>query len=202
MFTGIVLKMGKLIALEKKSEITLTIETGHLENVKIGDSVAVNGSCLTVIRFDADNTRCLFNLSRETLKLSNLGDLPKGSYVNLELPLTLNDFLGGHLVSGHLDGVARLKTMRKKGDSTTLSFTYRNAEWRKFLVHKGSVTLNGVSLTLTEVKQTYFSVEVIPHTLDSTNYKYAKIGERVNIELDLMGKYLYNLRWSGVNRQI
>jgi riboflavin synthase len=194
LFTGIVLKLGKLIALEKKSEITLTVETGLLENVKIGDSVAVNGACLTVVRFDADNTRCLFNLSKETLKLSNFSDLTKGSYVNLELPLTLNDFLGGHLVSGHLDGVVRLKTIRKKGDSTTFSFTYQDREWRKFLVYKGSVTLNGVSLTLTEVKQTYFSVEVIPHTLETTIFKYAKIGERVNLELDLMGKYLYNLR--------
>lgn len=197
MFTGIVLKMGKLLALEKKREITLTVETGVLENVKIGDSVAVNGACLTVIEFNSHRTQCKFNLSRETLKLSNFSDLTKGTFVNLELPLTLQDFLGGHLVSGHLDGVVRLRGMQKKGDSTTLSFTYRNSEWRKFLVHKGSVTLNGVSLTLSQVKATYFSVEIIPHTLDTTNLKYAKIGERINLELDLIGKYLYNLKWPG-----
>ncbi len=194
MFTGIVLKMGKLLSLERKSEITLSVETGKLDRVKIGDSVAVNGACLTVVGFEAGGERCKFNLSTETLKLSNLGDLPSGSYVNLELPLTLNDFLGGHLVSGHLDGVVRIKTIRKKGDSTTFSFTFRNSEWRKFLVYKGSVTVNGISLTITEAKSTTFSVEVLPHTLNSTTLKYAKIGERVNLELDLIGKYLYNLR--------
>ncbi|MCP5052867.1 MAG: riboflavin synthase [bacterium] len=194
MFTGIILKMGKLVSLEKKSKISLTIGTGPLERVKIGDSVSVNGACLTVVDFDTKQGRCRFNLSKETLGLSNFSDLPKGSYVNLELPLTLDDFLGGHLVSGHLDGVARVKSIRQKGDSATYSFTYRDREWRKFLVYKGSVTINGISLTLSEVKQTHFSVEVIPHSLESTNLKYLKIGERVNVELDLMGKYLYNLR--------
>jgi len=198
MFTGIVLKIGKLLTLEKKSQITLTVETGLMdERVKLGDSVAVNGACLTVTQFQSGGTICQFNLSRETLKLSNFSDLVKGSYLNLELPLTLNDFLGGHLVSGHLDGTVRLKSVRSRPDGTMYSFTYQNSEWRKFLIYKGSVTLNGISLTLSEVKQTYFSVEVIPHTLETTNLKYAKIGERVNLELDLIGKYLYNQRWSG-----
>jgi riboflavin synthase len=199
MFTGIVIKMGKLVALEKKSKITLTIETGPLPRVKTGDSVAVNGACLTVTAYDKALGRCTFDLSRETLNLSNFSDLPKGSYVNLELPLTLQDFLGGHLVSGHLDGIARIKAIRKKGDSTSFSFSYRNPEWRKFLVHKGSVTLNGISLTISEVRQADFSVEVIPHTLETTNLKFAKIGERMNLELDLIGKYLYNLERSGSN---
>jgi riboflavin synthase len=192
MFTGIILKMGKLISLEKKNPITLTIETGSLKNIKIGDSVAVNGACLTVIAFD--NSRCQFHLSEESLKLSNFSDLIRGSYVNLELPLTLQDFLGGHLVSGHLDGVVRVKSIQKHSSSTSFSFTYQNREWKKFLIHKGSVALNGISLTLSEVKGSYFSTEVIPHTLNSTTLKYTKIGERVNLELDLMGKYLYNLK--------
>lgn len=191
MFTGIVLKVGKLVGLDRKNPPTLTVETGPLERVKIGDSVAVNGSCLTVVSMDGD--KCTFNVSAETIKLSTFGDLPKGSYVNLELPLTLNDFLGGHLVSGHLDGVVRVKAIRKRGDGTTFSFTYQNSDWRKFLVHKGSVTVNGISLTISEVSDTFFSVEVIPHTLASTNLKYVKIGERINLELDLIGKYLYNL---------
>ncbi len=199
MFTGIILKPGKFLSLEHKKEITLAVETGELPRVKIGDSVAVNGACLTIIGFENGGQSCRFNLSRETLKLSNLGDLPRGSVVNLELPLTLNDFLGGHLVSGHLDGVVRLKTKQTKGDSTTFSFIFQNRDWVKFLIHKGSVTLNGVSLTLSEVRQSFFSVEVIPHTLTTTNLKYLKIGERVNLELDLIGKYLYNLRWSGEN---
>ncbi|NIM14631.1 MAG: riboflavin synthase [Candidatus Aminicenantes bacterium] len=191
MFTGIILKMGKLVSLEKKNPITLTIETGSLEDVKPGDSVAVNGACLTVVA--TQGSRCQFNLSNETLTLSNFGDLPRGAYVNLELPLTMKDFLGGHLVSGHLDGVVRVKSIRKRGDSVTFSFTFQDREWRKFLVHKGSAALNGISLTLTDVGDSFFSVEVIPHTLDTTNLQYVKVGERLNLELDLIGKYLYNL---------
>jgi riboflavin synthase len=192
MFTGIILKMGKLVSLDKKDPITLTIETGLLERVKTGDSVAVNGACLTVVAFDGNN--CQFHLSDETLKLSNFSDITRGSYVNLELPLTMQDFLGGHLVSGHLDGVARVKSVQKRPGSWTFSFTYQDRHWRKFLVHKGSVALNGISLTLSEVRESFFSVEVIPHTLETTNLKYTKIGDRMNLELDLMGKYLYNLK--------
>ena len=180
-----------MVSLNKKNPITLTIETGCLEHIKIGDSVAVNGACLTVVTYNG--SQCQFNLSEETFKLSHFSDLTRGSNVNLELPLTLQDFLGGHLVSGHLDGVARVKSMKKQSGGWTFSFTYQDREWRKFLVHKGSVAVNGISLTLSEVRESFFSVEVIPHTLDTTTLKYAKIGERVNLELDLMGKYLYNL---------
>ncbi len=195
MFTGIILKMGKLVNLEKKNPISLLVDTGPLQNVKIGDSVAVNGACLTITAFNGN--QCRFNLSQETLKLSNFGDLTTGSMVNLELPLTLNDFLGGHMVSGHLDGMARVRSIQHNGTGTTFSFTYQNRDWKKFLVHKGSVTLNGISLTLTDVKTSFFSVEVIPHTLISSNLQYAKVGERVNLELDLIGKYLYNIVVSG-----
>jgi riboflavin synthase len=192
MFTGIILKMGRLVSLEKKNPLTLTVATGPLEAVKIGDSVAVNGACLTVVAFDGKE--CRFHLSEETWSRSHFSDLIKGSYINLELPLKLQDFLGGHLVSGHLDGVARLKSLQKRGSSTTFSFTYREREWGKFFIAKGSVTVNGISLTVSELRDSFFSVEVIPHTLETTNLKYAKIGERMNIELDLLGKYLYNFR--------
>ncbi len=191
MFTGIVLKMGKFISLEKKSNLTLSIDAGPLENVKIGDSIAVNGACLTVVGIH--HTLYTFNLSLETLRLSNFEDLTRGSYVNIELPLTLQDFLGGHLVSGHLDGVVRVKTINKGIGSTHFSFIYQDSQWKKFLIPKGSITLNGISLTLSEVKSSYFTVEIIPHTLERTNLKYVKVGERVNLELDMMGKYLYNL---------
>lgn len=194
MFTGIILKMGKLVSLDKKDPITLTVETGLLEHVKIGDSVAINGACLTAVAIDG--YKCQFHLSNETLKLSNFSDLTRGSYVNLELPLTMQDFLGGHLVSGHLDGMVRVKSRQKRPGSWTFSFTYQDREWRKFLVHKGSVTLNGISLTLSEVRESFFSVEVIPHTLETTNLKYTKIGDRMNLELDLIGKYLYNQKLS------
>lgn len=191
MFTGIVLTLGKLVGLEKKNPITLTLDITLPHNVKIGDSVSVNGACLTVISIE--NNTYKFNISNETLQLSNLGDIVRGNFVNIELPLTLKDFLGGHLVSGHLDGVARVKSIQSHGHSTTFSFIYQNREWRKFLVYKGSVTINGISLTISDVKDTSFSVEVIPHTLATTNLQYIKVGERINLELDLIGKYLYNL---------
>ncbi len=183
--------MGKFISLEKKSNPTLTIDAGVLENVKTGDSVAINGACLTAV--DMAGHLYKFNLSQETLRLANFGDLIRGSYVNIELPLTMQDFLGGHLVSGHLDGVVRVKAIEAGVGSTKFSFVYRDRQWRKFLIHKGSVTLNGISLTLSEVKGSYFSVEIIPHSLEATNLKYLKIGERVNLELDMLAKYLHNL---------
>jgi len=191
MFTGIVLKMGTFVSLERKSAPTLTVDAGELERVRVGDSVAVNGSCLTVV--EMNRGRYKFNLSPETLRLSNFGDLTRGSYLNIELPLTLQDFLGGHLVSGHLDGVVRVRSITRGAGSTKFSFVYRDRQWKRYLIHKGSVTLNGVSLTLSEVGGSYFSVEIIPHTLASTNLKYLKVGERVNLELDMMGKYLYGL---------
>lgn len=191
MFTGIVLKMGTFVSLERGGAPTLTVDIGELERVKLGDSVAVNGSCLTVVEMKGG--RYKFNLSGETLRLSNFGDLSRGSYLNIELPLTLQDFLGGHLVSGHLDGVVRVKAITKGAGSTKFSFVYRDRQWKRYLIHKGSVTLNGVSLTLSEVKSSYFSVEIIPHTLAGTNLKYVKVGERVNLELDMIGKYLYSL---------
>jgi riboflavin synthase len=194
MFTGIIFKLGKLKVLEKKKEPLLTIDVDKLEGVKIGDSIAVNGACLTLV---AQKQNFLtFNLSSETLNRSNFNDLSPGTYVNVELPLKLNDLLSGHLVSGHLDGVVRVKAIQKNRGSTAFSFIYQDRDWKKFLIHKGSVTLNGVSLTLIEVKNSFFSVEVIPHTLENTNFKFLKIGERVNLELDLIGKYLYNLTYS------
>ncbi len=192
MFTGIVLTLGTLQALEKKESPVLRISAQLPGELKIGDSVAVNGSCLTII--EMTGTEFSFNLSRETLKLSNFLDLSRGSLLNLELPLALRDFLGGHLVSGHLDGVVRVKSIQKRAGSTTFSFMFNKSDWRKFLIPKGSVTLNGVSLTLSEVASSFFSVEVIPHTLDATNLKYFKVGDRVNLELDLIGKYLYNFK--------
>jgi riboflavin synthase len=192
MFTGIVLTMGRLDALERKESPTLTVRAQLPGKIKIGDSIAVNGACLTVVGIEAD--AYAFNLSAETLRLSHFADLSRGSDLNIELPVTMNDFLGGHLVSGHLDGVARVKAMVKKSGGSKISFVIGKREWEKFLVPKGSVCLNGVSLTISERRGSSFSVEVIPHTLGATNLQYLRVGERVNLELDLIGKYLYNFK--------
>lgn len=190
MFTGIVLTTGKLVALEKKKEPTLTVEAVLPEDLKLGDSVAVNGACLTIIEMKGN--QYVFNLSKETLGIAAFNDLVKGSLVNLEPALKMSDYLGGHLVSGHLDGTARVRSITPAGDSTALRFTFQDREWRKFIIHKGSITINGVSLTIAEKGESSFRVDIIPHTLKETNLVLLKPGERVNIELDLVGKYLYN----------
>jgi len=190
MFTGIVLCMGKLVALKKKNFPELFVSMKLPREIIPGDSVAVNGACLTVTGIDAGEYR--FDLSRETLSLSSFADIPAGAMLNIELPLTLNDLVSGHLVSGHLDGVVRTRSINKSPERSHFSFTFSRPDWKPFLVYKGSVSLNGISLTISEVGGSHFSVEVIPHTLETTNLKYLKVGERVNLELDLIGKYIYN----------
>ncbi len=191
MFTGIVLKTGILLELNESSMPVISIKVSLPENVKIGDSVAVNGACLTVISIDKDIYK--FNLSKETLKLANYSDLIKGSLLNIELPLTMNDYIGGHMVSGHLDGTVRVRNIQKNKESTRISFIFQEKLWKKYIIHKGSITLNGISLTIAEKGDSFFSVDIIPHTLKSTNLFLLKKGQRVNIEFDLIAKYVYNI---------
>lgn len=190
MFTGLIATTAALVSLEKKNRPVLTIRAALDRPLAVGDSVAVNGVCLTLIEKKKDLLR--FNLAAPTLLLSNLGDLPIGSPLNIELPLTLNDLLGGHLVSGHIDGTVRLRSLRKGDPSSRLAFTFSDRQWRKFIVERGSVALNGVSLTVAEVSASWFAVEIIPQTLAATNLGLLRVGERVNIELDQIGKYLFN----------
>lgn len=189
MFTGLISATATLVSLEKKDRPVLTIRAAMETPPAVGDSLAVNGVCLTVIERKKDLLR--FHLAAPTLRLSNLADLAAGSPLNLEPPLTLSDPLGGHLVSGHIDGTARLRSLDRGGASMRYTFSFREREWRKFLVPRGSVALNGVSLTLAEVRESWFAVEVIPQTLASTNLRLLRAGDRVNVELDLLGKYLY-----------
>ena len=193
MFTGIIHSMGRLVSLNRKTFPELVVEIGLKEPVKIGDSVAVNGACLTVVKIEGARYR--FDLSRETLKLANFNDLAPGNRVNIELPLTLNTFVSDHLVSGHLDGTVRTRSINRSAERTSFDFTISEKQWKRFLVTKGSVALNGISLTVSEVRDSSFSIEVIPHTLENTNLKFLKIGDRVNLELDLIGKYIYNQKY-------
>ncbi|MDY0296189.1 MAG: riboflavin synthase [Acidobacteriota bacterium] len=190
MFTGLVTACGHLVSLDRGSEPTLVIRTDLDAPVKVGDSVAVDGACLTAVSV-ADG-QLSFNLSSETLARSHFADLHPGRRLNLELPLKLQDFVGGHLVSGHLDGTARLHSRRTGRGSVRFTFIYNDSRWRPFLLDKGSIAVNGVSLTLVDVAGSRFSVEVIPQTLRATNLEDLRRGERVNVELDLVGKYLYN----------
>jgi riboflavin synthase len=190
MFTGLIASTATLVALEKKNRPVLTIRAALDRPLAVGESLAVNGVCLTLIERKKDLLR--FNLAEPTLRLSNLGDLPTGSLLNIEFPVAADGLLGGHLVSGHIDGTVRVRALNKGDQNTRFSFSFREREWRKFIVERGSVALNGVSLTVVEVRDSWLAVEIIPQTLAVTNLKHLRVGDRVNIELDLIGKYLYN----------
>ncbi len=192
MFTGLISGMGKFISLEKSKDPVVKLKIDFSREVLEGDSVAVNGSCLTVI--GSKRGEYTFNVSEETLKRTNLLDQMKGDILNVELPLTLNDLVSGHLVSGHIDGVARVKSISRRKGSIRFVFSFTSPNWKKFIVEKGSVAVNGISLTVSEVQSSNFSVEVLPFTFEKTNLMNLSVGKRVNIELDLVGKYLYNQR--------
>ncbi len=192
MFTGLITGTGKFLSLDKSGDPVLTLRTDFARDVVNGDSVAVNGSCLTVVNIKED--KFSFNVSRETLGRTNLPDQMKGDILNIELPLTLNDLVSGHLVSGHIDGVARVKSVKQMKGSYRFIFTYTDREWRKYIIEKGSIAVNGVSLTVNDIQSSTFSVEILPFTFEKTNLRTMTIGKRVNIELDLVGKYIYNQR--------
>jgi riboflavin synthase len=192
LFTGLIETTAALVRLEKKNRPVLTIRAALNRPLAVGDSLAVNGVCLTLIEKSGDLLR--FNLAAPTLRLSNLGDLSAGSLLNIEFPLAADGLLGGHLVSGHIDGTVRVRALNKGDQNSRFEFTFREREWRKFLVPRGSVALNGVSLTVAGVGESWLAVEIIPQTLATTNLRLLHVGERVNIEFDPIGKYLYNFQ--------
>ncbi len=192
MFTGLIATTAALVKLEKKNRPVLTIRAALDKPLAVGDSLAVNGVCLTLIEKKGDLLS--FNLAAPTLRLSNLDDLPAGALLNIEFPLAADGLLGGHLVSGHIDGTVRVRSLNKGDQNSRFIFSFREREWSKFLIERGSVCLNGISLTIAEKSSSWFAVEIIPHTLASTNLQFLRVGQRVNIELDLIGKYLFNFQ--------
>jgi riboflavin synthase len=192
MFTGIIEDVGTVSSWQmRRGAGVLTLTTRlPLGNMKIGSSLAVNGVCLTVVAMAT--RRVTVDVSPETMKRTNFNKLKAGDPVNLERPLRLNDRLGGHLVTGHVDGVGVVEKIRKQGKFTFYSFRVPPALGR-LLVPKGSVAVDGVSLTVNDCGQRYFSVAVIPHTLERTNLRPRRLGDKVNLETDLIGKYIQKL---------
>lgn len=189
MFTGIIAYSGRFDGY-RQGKKELALEASALAGrLAVGDSLAVNGVCLSLIRIDG--RLLVFNLSRETLDKTNLGSLRPGEELNIELPLTLATPLGGHLVSGHVDFRARLlrAVPRKPGKRLTFSLP---REFRPYFIPKGSVAVNGISLTVAALSPAAFEVEIIPITLEKSNLRGLKIGAEVNIECDMIGKYAYN----------
>jgi riboflavin synthase len=158
--------------------------------MELGASIAVNGTCLTVVK--KGKGKFTVDMSPETLKRTSLKDLRPGSFVNLERPMRLNDRLGGHLITGHVDGVATLASIEKKGEFTFFKFRLLR-RLGVILVSKGSVAVDGISLTVNECGAGQFSVAIIPFTLRHTNLRARRVGDKVNIETDLIGKYVHNL---------
>lgn len=196
MFTGIIEDIGKVVRWQKvKGAGILTLST-HLSlgEMAIGSSVAVNGACLTVVA--KGQGRLTVDVSPETLDRTNLKGLRLGDAVNLERPLRLQDRLGGHLVTGHIDGVGAAREIKQKGKFVFFSIQVP-AQLYAMLVPKGSVAVDGISLTVNECEKQFFSVVIIPHTLKHTNLLGRRVGDKINIETDIIGKYVQRLIASG-----
>lgn len=187
MFTGLIEGVGVVEKLEKRGAyLVMTIKSGF-DDVKPKDSVNVDGACLTVVSARAGEF--VVDVSPETQSKTTIGRLKVGSKVNLERAVKLGDRLGGHFVLGHVDGVGRIVGEKKEGEFLTLEIEV-DKELAKFLVPKGSIAVNGVSLTVNEVFKNRFKVGIIPYTLEVTNLKGLKMGDSVNVETDVIGKYV------------
>ena len=185
MFTGIVEEIG---IVKKINNETLTIKANKvIEDVKIGDSILVNGVCETVTSFDSDSFTV--NISPETFKVTTFSSLKSGEIVNLERALTLNSRLGGHIVSGHVDCRGQCVSIEKLSDFYNITFEIPE-EFKKYIAQKGSVTINGISLTIAETYENIFKIAIIPHTLNNTNLKNLQTNDFVNIETDILAKYI------------
>jgi riboflavin synthase len=193
MFTGIIIAKGRIEAIrEKGGDLELCVDARGLEerHLNIGDSVAVQGACLTVTRREAK--KFFADVSRETMAKTTLGTLKAGSEVNLEPSLRAGDALGGHLVSGHVDGIGKLVALAEDARSTRMSFEVP-ATLSRFVASKGSICINGVSLTVNGVEGARFDVNIIPHTQSVTTLGELRVGDGVNIEIDVIARYLERL---------
>ena len=188
MFTGIIEEVGTL---ERLASGEIAIRAAKvLEDVALGDSIAVNGICLTVTHFDAAHFTA--DVMPETVRRTSLAELRHGSRVNLERALTLQSRLGGHIVSGHIDGVGTIAAMQEEGNAILLTVRARD-DLLRYIVEKGSVALDGISLTVAHAGAAEFTVSLIPHTREITNLREKRIGSRLNIETDILGKYVEKL---------
>lgn len=189
MFTGLVIEMGEVVSLGRKGNgARLSLDAKTLSrDAKLGDSIAINGTCLTVVEIRGGTLA--FDLSDETLRSSNLGELKARDRVNLEPAMKLNDRLGGHFVTGHIDGVGRIRTKTREGE--VWKVVIETEPWiAAYLVEKGSAAVDGVSLTVVDLLKDRFSLVIIPHTAAMTTLGFKGPGDRVNVEADILGKYV------------
>ena len=192
MFTGIIIDIGVIKKITKKDkDIFLSIHSSNIKGFTNGMSISCSGICLTVIDFNKNETGHIFNVyvSKETLSKTNLGNLIEGDHINLEKSLSLGDEMSGHIVQGHIDGVVKIKNIESIGDSKKFCFAV-DSNLMKFIAPKGSVSLDGTSLTVNNVYDSEFEINFIPYTLEHTTWKYRNIGDLINIEVDILARYV------------
>jgi len=199
MFTGIVTSTGKVIKITKKGDsihfhINPSVRN-YLCDRKTGDSIAINGACMTITKLV--NTGFEFTTVKESLLKTNLGELKSGSFVNLEKPMKLSASLDGHIVQGHVDTTAEVYKIKKLKDSWEFFFKF-SSEFRKNIIYVGSISINGISLTIAEIfketgNYTVIKTAIIPHTFKVTNFKYLRPGDKVNLEFDMLGKFVMRI---------
>lgn len=199
MFTGIIEEIGIVKEFSKSGKNALIVVECKkiLEEVKIGDSIAIDGVCQTVVKFDKNSFSV--QVSSETLNVTTFLRLKSGDKVNLERALTLSTRLGGHIVSGHVDGLGKIKSSRTVGSEFYNLKIEIEKELTKYIVKKGSITINGISLTVADITSNEVSIAVIPQTFENTNLKSLKSGDYVNIEVDILAKYVEKLLSTGNN---
>lgn len=192
MFTGIVEEVGSVKAVEEGRLVIGASEV--LSDVKVGDSIAVNGACLTVTTYDESGFSV--DVVPETLRRTNLGELTSGSPVNLERSMPADGRFGGHMVQGHIDGTAAIRSIENEGDALMVIFDAPPSIMR-YLVEKGFIAVDGASLTIVNCDNFSFSVTIIPHTQENTVFKSKRVGDSVNLEVDIMAKYVERLAMAG-----
>lgn len=189
MFTGLIIELGEIISLQKNaSNAVLSLKCGKILNdIAIGDSISVNGVCLTVVNINGNILS--FDVSYETLKATNLGELKRSDKVNLEPSLKPTSKMGGHFVTGHVDSIGKIRSKRLTGNVIRIEIE-APSEILKYIVQKGSIAIDGISLTIVDVFDDSFSVVIIPHTASMTTIGYKNQGDTVNLEADILGKYV------------
>ncbi len=192
MFTGLVEETGKIVSINHLQDgLRLTIEARKvLQDTKTGDSIAVNGICLTVV--DISDNKISFDVSQETISRTNLKTAKTGEFVNLERALKVSDRLGGHIVQGHIDTTAKIKEFYPYKNHWNLEIEIPQG-YLDLVVEKGSIAVDGISLTINYIKDQIISINIIPHTREHTNLKYKKAGDTVNIEFDILAKYILKM---------
>ena len=193
MFTGIITDVGRVRNIAHKGDTSIILNTAFdTASIDIGASIACSGVCLTVV--DKGNDWFAVDASAETLSCTNLGDWVEGTRVNFERAMKVGDELGGHIVTGHVDGMGEIQSITPEGDSVRMLFSVPQ-NLAKYIAEKGSVTINGVSLTVNEVidedqKPSVFGINVIPHTQEKTTFSDVKVGDKVNLEIDILARYV------------